>query len=356
MSDGTPDLPLRHVATIKDVAELAGVSEATVSRVVSGSRPVRPESAEKVRLAVERTDFRPSRRARGLRTRESKVWGLLIADIQNPFFTGMVRGVEDVANRAGYSLILCNSDEDLEKEAHYLDVLIAEQVGGVFITPSDEDETSISAAVRANVPVVTVDRRLSGIDVDSVLVDNARAAREAVHHLVDNGAERVAVVTGEARTTTARERVEGARSALEQRGLRLPPERIVTASTTGRGAYEATLELLRRRPRPDAIFATNNQVAAGALRAIAAAGISMPDDLLFIGFDELPLAELIGTGVSAVAQPTYEMGVRAANLLLSRLNGNGRPPQAVLLSGTLQVRGSSVRQLASADGRRKRGQ
>ena len=252
-------------------------------------------------------------------------------------------------------MILCNSDEDLEKEAHYLDVLIGEQVGGVFITPADEESTSIAAAIRANVPVVTVDRRLKGVDVDSVLVDNGRAAREAVHHLVDNGAERVAVVTGDARTTTARERVEGASSALEQRGLSLPAEFIVTASTTGRGAYEATLELLRKRVRPDAIFATNNQVAAGALRAIAAADIAMPEELLFVSFDELPLAELIGAGVSAVAQPTYEMGVRAADLLLSRLNGNARPPQEVLLSGTLQVRGTSVRELGSQDGRRERG-
>ncbi len=333
--------------TIKDVAARAGVSAATVSRVLSGSLTVDATLRDRVHKVVAETGYTPNRVARGLRRQTSAVWGLVIADIQNPFFTGLVRGVEDVASATGHSVVLCNSDEDADKEAHYVNVLMAEQVGGLLVTPADERRTTFQAARAAGIPVVTVDRRVEHGTVDAVLVDNHRAGREAVQHLLDSGAEDIAVVVGDDRITTARQRLDGARQALAAHHLRLPDERVLRASPTGRGAVELVQAALSRAPRPDAIFATNNQVTIASLLAVSRWGLRMPEDLLFVGFDDLPLAELYGSGLTLVDQPTYDLGRRAAELLMERLQGMDGPAREVLLTPRLTVRGSSVRSSAT---------
>jgi LacI family transcriptional regulator, galactose operon repressor len=328
---------------MKDVALRAGVSTATVSRVLTGNAGVGDDVRRRVQEAVAATGYRPNRLARGLRRQTAMVWGLLISDIQNTFFTGLVRAVEDVAHANGYSLVLCNSDEDLDKEAHYIDVLVAERVSGLLITPEHEAKTTVDAALRAGVPVVSVDRRIRTSVVDTVLVDNHRGARQAVEHLTGQGARRIAVLLGDERVTAHRERLEGYRAGLVSAGLPYDDRLVLRAGAHSVGAVQALRATFTGDDRPDALFVTNNQLTIHALPALYELGLRLPDDLLVVCFDDLPLAAVAGPGLTVVEQPTYDLGRRAAELLLDRLASPDGVAREVLLAPRLIVRGSSHR-------------
>ncbi|WP_194896011.1 LacI family DNA-binding transcriptional regulator, partial [Catenulispora pinisilvae] len=209
--------------TIRDVAAVAEVSPATVSRVLNADQRVAPELRERVLAAVERLGYRPNSQARSLRTQATRVIGLIISDIQNPFFTSLVRGVEDAAQASGYSVVLANSDEDLGKEQQYLRVAAAEQMAGVILSPASSSRTRIGELVHEEIPVVTIDRRIAA-DVDSVAVDNVAGARRAVEHLLQTGASRVGIIAGPDDVSTAADRLEGYRAALRAAGLAVDPE------------------------------------------------------------------------------------------------------------------------------------
>lgn len=332
------------MTTMKDVARRANVSTATVSRVLSNAGGFSDEVRLRVELAVAETGYRPNRLARGLRRQVSSVWGLLISDIQNPFFTSLVRAVEDVANEHGYSVVLCNTDEEPAKEAHYLDVLLGEQVAGILITPEDEERTSVKNAVALGVPVIAIDRRLRSTDVDTVIVDNQRGAREAVSHLVEQGARRIAVVSGPETVTPFRERVDGYVEGLEEHGIAVDDNLILRTELHSVGAYDAVQTLFSGPNRPDAIFPVGGPLTLRTLHAIVDLGLRIPDDVLFVSFDDLPLADLLTPGLTAVKQPTYDLGRHAAQLLIERLGGYTGPPREVVLTTDFIVRGSSRRQ------------
>jgi LacI family transcriptional regulator len=330
------------MVTMKDVAERAGVSVSTVSRVLSDSPGVGPAVRTQVQEAVRAAGYVPNRLASNLRKQSTTVWGLLISDIQNTFFTGLVRAVEDVAQSQGYSLILCNSDEDLDKEARYVDVLVSEQISGLLITAEDEQRTSVRRALDAGIPVVSVDRRIATASVDTVLVDNVSGARVAVEHLIDQGARRIAVVNGTERFAAHQERLAGYRHALAARGLEFDESLVVHAGARNVGVEDGLRRVLREG-RPDALFITNNQLTVSSLPVLAELGLSAPEDLLIACFDDLPLAGFIGSGLTVVDQPTYELGKRAAELLLQRIEDPDVPVREHLLSPRLIVRGSSRR-------------
>jgi LacI family transcriptional regulator len=329
------------MATIREVAERAAVSTATVSRALNG-RLANPDLLARVESAIAETGYRPNRLARGLRRQSTMVWGLVISDVRNPFFTSLARAVEDVANASGHSVVLCNSDEDVEKEARYIEMLVDEQVSGLLLSPALEDSSNVDVALAQGIPVVAIDRRVRTAAVDTVLVDNHAGARDAVLHLVAEGARRIAVLVGDPRVTTARERLEGYAAALRQSGLEYEEELVLYGDLRGRNGYGLVDELLGRSHKPDALFVTNNLLTVGALEAIAASGVAMPTELKVVGYDDLPLASLLKPGLSAVTQPTYDIGRRAAELLVERLNGGKGPAREVLLTPTLQIRGSSL--------------
>jgi LacI family transcriptional regulator len=331
------------VTTMKDVAELSGVSVSTVSRALSGRPGVGEDMRKVIRDAAEAAGYLPNRLASNLRRQTTTVWGLLISDIQNTFFTGLVRAVEDVAQASGYSLILCNSDEDLAKEAHYVDVLVAEQISGLLITAEDEARTSVRRALDAGIPVVSVDRRITSASVDTVLVDNQQGARAAVEHLIDQGARRIAILIGSEAFAAHKERHAGYSRALSARGIPEVAALELHAGPHNVGAVEAVRALFSSDDRPDALFITNNQLTISALPVLAELGLEAPRDLLIACFDDLPLARFVGTGLTVVEQPTYELGERAAQLLLSRIRDSEIPVREHMLSPRLIVRGSSVR-------------
>jgi LacI family transcriptional regulator len=330
------------MTTIVDVAQAAGVSTATVSRVLNNHPQVDAQLAAAVRKAVKDLGYRPSRVARSLRTRTNRVWALIISDVRTgPFFGSVVRGVEDVAYEAGYSLFLCNTDEDQAKEASYIELAVAENVAGLILTPSGA-RTDLSPLLNYGIPVVLADRTLPSEQADSVLVDNVSGACKAVKHLLAGGYERIACITGPLTTTTGYQRHVGYCKALEEAGLPVDPALVRVADFRELGGQIEMQELLTQRKRPDAVFVTNHLMTVGALQAIDQAKLAIPGDIAVVSFDDMPWSSLLKPSLTAVAQPAYDLGVEAARLLLSRLEGYTGAARTVTLSTTLQVRGSSA--------------
>lgn len=331
------------MVTISDVAREAGVSTATVSRALNNVGTVDPELARRARQAAQLLHYRPNGVARNLRRQRTDVWALIISDIENPFFTSVARGVEDVAQQAGYSLVLCNSDEDPVKERKYLDVAEEEQVSGVVLSPNVAG-SDVTALLAAGIPVVTIDRPLHH-PVDSVLVDSREGARVANAHLVDQGWTRIACITGPSRADTAEKRLRGYRDAMRQarqstRGL------VRHADFKIAGGRAAAASLLGIARPPDAFFVANNQLALGLLQELAVQAVHPGRDVGVIAFDDAPWAPLTTPPLSVVAQPAYDVGAAAGELLLDRVRREQPPrrPRTVTLPVTLVLRESSQRQ------------
>jgi LacI family transcriptional regulator len=343
-----------RATTIKDVAATAGVSVATVSRVLNGSDSVDPELARRVQEAVARLGYRRSGLARSLRIQRARVVGLVISDIRNPFFTDVVRGIEDRVAADGYSLVLCNSDEDLEKEADYVDLFVEERMAGAIVSPASSQDTRLTALTARGTPVVAIDREALREAVDTVLVDNVRGGQLATGHLLEGGYERIACITGPPRTSTGTDRLEGWRAALRAAGRPLDEELVRRADFKESGGHAAAAELLASADPPDAFFVANNLMTVGVLAAITEAGLEVPADVGVVGFDDMPWARLLRPALTTIAQPTYELGRVAADLLTGRLEGRDEPPRRVVLEPTLRLR-DSVRKRDPAASRRRTG-
>ena len=310
--------------TIRDVARHAGVSAATVSRVLNQSRQVDKALIERVQAAVAELGYRPSRVARNLRVQGSSIWSVVVPDIGNPFFTRLVRAVQDEAWRGGRSILVCNTDEDVEKEAAAIDVLVAERVGGVIVAPASESATDLGPLLQRGVPVVAVDRRPAA-DVDSVLADNRYGGAEATRRLAKAGHRRLGCITGPEQATTARERLEGFRDAVAEAGL--PEPVVVHADFRQEGGRLAMLGLLDSGAELDGLFVANNLMTIGVLEALALRGRT----LAVIGFDELPWAGGLTTDIPVVIQPTLEIGNQAVRMLAERSAGYEGPARHVVL-------------------------
>lgn len=329
------------MATIQQVARHAQVSAATVSRVLNSNGNVHPDLVRRVRSAVEALSYKPNSVARNLRRSESSLWAVIVSDIGNPFFTSMVRGVEDAAQGSGYSVVLCNSDENPVKEAGYIAAAAAERMAGVVISPASTPDTDVTPLLDLGIPVVAVDRRVGGAAVDTVLVDNERAAEEATDHLVDMGYRRIACITGPRQAMTARERLAGYQRGLQHRGQDLQPPLVRHADFRERGGYEAMASLLAG-VAPDAVFVANNLMTVGALECLIHHGIGVPREVGIVGFDEIPWADLVRPSLSTVAQPAYEMGEIAGQLLTNRRASPDGSCETIVLHTTLNVRASST--------------
>jgi LacI family transcriptional regulator len=267
---------------------------------------------------------------------------VIISDINNPFFTALVRGIEDVAQAAGFSVVLCNSDEDVKKEAAYISAVVSERMAGVIISPASERSTDLDLLLQTRTPVVTIDRSVRGVHVDSVCVDNAHGAEVATGHLLSGGYERVACITGPRRATTASQRLKGYQRAYRGAGLAVDPQLVRHADFREKGGYEAMASLLAMPEPPGAVFVSNNLMTVGALECLADMRITIPDEVGIVGFDDIPWAQLIRPSLSVVKQPTYEVGQTAGHLLTQRIAQPDRPPLTVTLSTTLSIAASST--------------
>jgi LacI family transcriptional regulator len=328
--------------TIRDVARAADVSPATVSRVLNTPDEVSGKLRSRVLAAVRDLGYRPNSQARSLRTRATAVLGVIISDVTNPFFTSMVRGVEDAASEVGYSVILANTDENLEKERRYLEVAVAERLAGVVLSPASAPQTRIDLLSQAGIPVVTIDRQLKTAVVDRVTIRNRKAAKEATLHLAAEGCRRIGFVGGPTIITTAADRLAGYRAGLKAAGIPYDPLLVTEGDYRIDGGREATRRLLALGARPDALLIANNLMTIGAIDAIDEAELRFPGDIALVGFDDMSWALGLHSSVTAVTQPTYDIGRIATKLLLQRVrDGADSPPRHVVLSATLNVRASS---------------
>lgn len=330
----------RGAPTIKQVAEDAGVSIATVSRVLTGSGGVSQDLEKRVRQAVRALDYQPNRVARNLRRRMTRMIGVVISDIQNPFFTSVVRGIDDVLHSADYTFLLGNSDEQQSREQIYLATLRAEGSAGIIFAPSSNDGEAYRSIMDTGVPVVAIDRELAGLPIDMVVVDNQGGSRAAVAHLIGLGHRRIGFVGGPRQISTALQRLHGYQQEIEAAGLPLVANLICDADFRQSGGYHAMQTLLQQPEPPTAVFVANNLMTLGVLEAIHAQGLRIPYDMAVVGFDDMAWATSLQPPLTAVAQPTYEMGALAARLLLERLVEPARPAQHIVLDTRLMVRSS----------------
>jgi DNA-binding LacI/PurR family transcriptional regulator len=331
--------------TIKDVAKKAGVSSATVSRVLSGKPHVRSVVIDRVMKTVEELNYRPSRLARSLRVQKSNIIGLIISDIMNPFFTALIRAVEDVASDKGYTIFLCNSDENIEKEREYIAVMQSERIAGLLITPTLEQGGCCRPLVEAGIPVVSFDRRITDMDVDTVLVNNVKGSYEAVVHLIEQGHRKIAAVTGSEDKTTGRERLAGYRQALTDHGIQFDPQFVFSGVPKKETGREIARKILQSPAVPSAIFCGNNLLTMGLLGYMKEAGRKIPNDYALVSFDDLDWYTLTTPTITAVRQPVYELGRIAAELLFDRIEGKNFPPKEIMLESELVVRSSSCGQI-----------
>lgn len=331
--------------TIADIARRAGVSKATVSRVLNDRREgVGEETRERVRAVLIETGFRPATAARCLSTGESRAIGIIIPDIANPFYPQLVGGAEEALAEAGYHLFLCNARGDVDREAAYVDALIDRRVDGVMIDSAGSAlDGHLDRLTEAGVPVVLLDRVVGGRTTrPGVFVDNEAGARDAIRYLLAGGNRRLLFINGPAHLSQSVERLAGARRAIAEAGIDPENVRLLNGDFTLEGGCRLVEELLAGGRRDfDAIFAANDLTALGALRALRRAGVAVPEEVEVIGFDDIETSRIVDPPLTTVSQPTREMGAEGAALMLRLIAGRRPRRETVVLNARLEPRGTT---------------
>jgi LacI family transcriptional regulator len=328
--------------TIKDVARLARVSSMTVSRVINGSERVSPATRQRVEDAIAELGYVPSRLARGLIRQRTGTIALIVPDVANPFFTLIVRGAEDVARRAGYRVILCDTRSDLTIEREVIEEMIAHRVDGIAIAPvSDRSRSHLRRLAGFGVQFVLIDRTVQGVECDVVVGDNAGGARRLVEHLISLGHRRIGFIVESDDVSTARDRGEGYAQALSDAGLPLDPSLIVRATVDPQGGIDGMSRLLALEDPPTAVFTVNNLVALGAIESVRAHDLEVPDDVALVCFDDIEYASRLYPFLTVMAQPAETLGTLGTQLLLERIEGRApAQPRKVVLPAQFVVRRS----------------
>ncbi|MBS1856675.1 MAG: LacI family DNA-binding transcriptional regulator [Acidobacteria bacterium] len=333
--------------TIKEVADRAGVAVGTVSHVINGSVPVSDSLRRKVQAAIRELDYHPNHVARSLKTSRTRTLGIIVPDMTIPYFPHVIRGAEAAARAQGYSLIAVNSDDNPGRQKELLSLLRSQRVEGILLAVSAGPTplAQINRIMSAGIRLVCVDRIPDRLPVDSVSVEDVSAAELAIDHLLAMGHERIAIVTGPLTLKNERQRLLGYHQALERAGKRADTDLIWEGNILTDDVTAMCRERLRDPGRrPDAIFSTNGPTGLGVLRAIYDSGLRTPEDVALVTFDELTVDDLFRPAVTTVVQPAYEIGHRAAEILLRRIEGGGdagAEPVTLRLPATLKVRDSS---------------
>lgn len=306
--------------TVLDVAKRAGVAPITVSRVINNSGYISQATRERVEAAVKELGYVPNTLARGLRSKRTKTLALVVTDITNPYFTLMARGVEDAAGASNYSVVYCNTDESEAKEEKYAHLLAQRQVDGVLLVPSGGNVKTIKFLLSNDIHVVVLDRRVSGIEIDSVRSNSEDGAYRLIKLLIGLGHERIATITGPKDVSTSVDRVAGYRQALIESSLE-NNELVYYGAFNQESGYELTRQAMLNSPKPTAILGANNFITIGIIKALHDLNANVPQDISVVGFDDLPESMLVAPFLTVAAQPAHEMGRRATELLLKRISG-----------------------------------
>jgi LacI family transcriptional regulator len=330
----------KNPITVFDVAAKARVSIATVSRVLSGEGGVSERLEKRVRDAAQLLDYHPNLAARRLRKRTTKIVGVVVSDIQNPFFTTLISGIENILQEVGYLLILGNSSESPLREQGHLETFMAELVSGVIFATTMKDVSYYQKLQLLGIPLVAIDRAPVNLNVDSVQIENANASQKAIIHFVQSGYKRIGLISGPEHISTAYERRVGYERALLAADLSLDPDLIQVSNFRQAGGYQSMQSLLDMATPPSAVLISNNLMTLGALQMIHERGLDIPGDIALIGFDDMPWASSLRPPLTVVAQPVLEMGSIAAKLLLERIQNPNKPVQHIKLEAELVIRAS----------------
>jgi len=329
---------------MQDVAREAGVSVNTVSRALAGKPDVSPETRARVLEVAERLGYRPNKLARGLRSNKTGTIGVVVTDIANPFFGALVKGVERAARQHDYSIILQDTDEDYEREREAIQVMLAERVDGLLITPVQTGTETIEELKEAGLPFVLLGRHFDDLETDYVVTDDVEGGFLATEHLIKLGHKRIAMINGPLHISSARERFQGYKKALDHYGIELDESIVSAGATTTEEGYELTKSLLDRPARPTAIFAYSDFVAFGVMRAIREARLKVPEDVAVVGYDDVEFSSHLEVPLTTVKIPKGLLGERAVESLLNKIDGkvSDRKPEQIVLQVKVVTRASTI--------------
>ena len=333
------------MSTIIEVAKRASVSIATVSNVIRGTKRVSPKLRERVENAIKELDYSPNAIARGLKVKQTRMLGMVLPDITNPFFPEVIRGAEDTAFDRDYFLVTANTDEQIGRERRLLGALRSYRADGILLASAPGSDTShIRNTIAAGVSVVFLDRPVPGVKADAVLLDNVRGARECVRHLLQLGHRRIAIITGPLKLQNARERLQGYEEALRESDVAIDSKLVLHGDYRLESGHRLTLELMKNRLGTTAMFVCNGVMTVGVLDAFEELKVQCPQDISVATFDDLSLDKSSHSHLTAVVQPSYDMGARASTLLMDRIEGRlTGDPIVVRVVPTLVIRESTRR-------------
>ncbi len=333
--------------TIYDIAKEANVSAMTVSRVMNNADNVSEKTRQKVELVIKKLNYVPNSSARSLISKKTKILSLMVTDIANPFFTSVARGAEDKAMQMGYQLMLCNSDENVEKESKYIDMLISTRIDGALIAPAnDSSSKSINKLRKYNIPVVLIDRHIKDLKCDQVLSDNETTTRRLIEHLIQQGHKKIAIINGPLDIATARERHKAYCDTLTSHGLEINNNLIRQSHFFHDSDSSDTIQQLFSLPEsehPTAIFATSNFIGINAVKSLKKHKIKVPQDVAVVCYDGVPNYTDSELFLTAAEQPSYNFGFMGTQMLIERIENTApEEPRTIVLPAEFNIRASSL--------------
>lgn len=330
---------------IKTVARKAGVSTATVSRVLADFKGVKDKTRKKVINVIEQLNYEINAVARNLRQQRTYTIGIIVGNVLSPFYSTIAKSVEDTVKKAGYNLILCNGDDDHQKELGYLKILKSNRVDGIILTPTGKNSKYINYLIDSGTRIVLLDRLVKNVSCDAVLVDNFKGAYTATKYLIDQGYRKIAIITGFLDRTTGKGRLNGYIGALKEAGIKEDNKLIKIGDFKKESGFSLTRDLINDLPIPEAIFVTNVDMTLGALIAIKETKLKIPDDIGIVGFDDPDWSTVIDPPLTAINQPVYDLGVTASEVLIKKIESGqvhkSKKPEIITLDTSLVVRNST---------------
>lgn len=323
------------MTTLKDVAALAGLSVSTVSYVLNGKKKVKDETYQRIMQAVEQSGYVPNQQARSLKTRSTLSVGVVVPDISNQFFPEIVKGIDDTMSSQDYSIILCNTDNNMQREEKCVQTLLGKDIDGIIYIGTAQ--SNVIQQKKPNMPVVLVDRKM-GDDYLSVTSDNRLGGRLATAHLIEKGCRSIALFTGPVFITSFFDRLHGYMDALNAAKLPYREEMVFECDFSPKAGYRAARQMLERGVRADGIFVANDLMALDVMRALLESGVKLPGDMALVGYDDIYLASVVMPALTTVHQPMYEMGQKAAGMMLDAIRGQAIEPRQMVLQPTLVQR------------------
>lgn len=328
---------------ISEIASLAGVSTATVSRVLNDYPYVKESTREKVKKVIQETNYRVNAIARKLRRKKTHTIGIIVSNVLSPFYSVIAKSIEDVAIKNNFSMILCNGGDKPEKEAKYLEVLHENRVDGIILSPTGKNKDFLNFLLASGIPIVFIDRPIEGVDCDIVMVNNRDVTYKAVSYAIDNGYKRIGCIAGPQDRYTGIERFKGYKEALKDRDVKYDENLVRFGDFTYESGYEMTKNLLESE-KPEALFVSNSDMALGAFKYLNEKGYRIPQDMGFFMFDDPQWASLVTPKITAISQPIYMLGSTAADILFKRITRGGdyvdNSPIKVILEAKFTIRDS----------------